>query len=144
MTVPMYGLNFQMPAEGWVAWSSFPSDHAALFFLLTVCLFSVSRILGSIALADTIFLICLPRVVLGVHYPTDIVCGAFIGIAAGYLVLWKRVRVPISKPMLQWMNAHPPSFYASAFLVTFLFAQVFWPVTQIIIKLKRLVMVLIK
>ena len=139
---PLNGLNFPIRVGGWGNWSSFPSDNTVLFFLLTVCLFGASRMVGFVALFDTIFLICFPRVFVGVHYPTDIIGGAAIGIAAGYLLTRKRVRMHLARPMLQWMQAHPPSFYASAFAVTFLFAGVFWPATSLVISVWKLVKVL--
>jgi undecaprenyl-diphosphatase len=135
---PLNGLHFPVTGAGWVNWGSFPSDNAVLFFLLTVCLFGASRVLGSVALLDTIFLICFPRVFVGVHYPTDMIGGALIGIAAGYLVTRKRVRVHLAQPALRWMQGHPASFYASAFAVTFLFADDFWPVTTILTSVWKL------
>ena len=135
---PLNGLTFPINAGGW-DWTSFPSDNAAVFFLLAVCLFSVSRIAGSVALVDAMFFICFPRVFVGVHHPTDIIGGAFIGIAVAYLVTRKRVRVYLSRPMLRWMEAYPPSFYASAFLVTFVFANAFGPAYDVLIGLRKLV-----
>jgi hypothetical protein len=38
----------------------------------------------------------------------------------------------IAKPALRWMRAHPASFYAAAFLVSFLIAEVFWPALRIL------------
>jgi|SRR5580704_12754266 undecaprenyl-diphosphatase len=138
MSTPSLGLTFPIAAEGWGNWSSFPSDHAALFSLLTVCLFSISRRLGLVALVDTVFLICLPRIFVGVHYPTDLIAGALMGIAAGYWLTREQVRSFLSRPMLQWLHVHPASFYASAFLFSFLLAHVFFPVTNIIIDTKLL------
>lgn len=138
LTDPLNGLTFPFTGGGWQHWSSFPSDNAALFFLLTVCLLSVSRTIGFIALLDTIFFICFPRVFVGVHYPTDIIGGAVLGIIAGYVAIGERARVYLAKYPLQWMEAHPPSFYASAFLVTFLFANVFWPALSLLMGLKKL------
>jgi hypothetical protein len=138
MSVPSLGLTFPIAAEGWGNWSSFPSDHAALFSLLTVCLFSISTRLGLVALADTVFLICLPRIFVGVHYPTDLIAGALMGIAAGYLLTREQVRTFLSRPMLQWLHLHPASFYSSAFLFSFLLAHVFFPVTNILIDTRLL------
>ncbi len=134
---PHNGLHFAKEAEGWVNWSSFPSDNAAMFFMLAVCLLSASRVIGTIALVDTSLFICFPRVFVGVHYPTDVVAGAVIGIAGGYLVTRERVRRPLSRPLLKWMQAHPPSFYASVFMVSYLFADVFVPARLVLIYLRR-------
>jgi undecaprenyl-diphosphatase len=130
---PSLGLTFPMSPKGWGDWSSFPSDHAALFFLLTFCLFSISRRLGLVALVDAVFLICLPRIFVGAHYPTDLIAGALMGIAAGYLLTREKVRTFLSRPMLHWLHVHPASFYASAFLFSFLLAHVFFPLIRLII-----------
>jgi PAP2 superfamily protein len=135
---PDLGLGFPIPGEGFKDWSSFPSDHAALFFFLTVCLFSISVPLGSLALFDTVFLICFPRVFVGVHYPTDILAGAAMGIADGLLFTRERIRKYLAGPILRWMDFHPASFYASAFLLSFVLAHVFFPVLRIVWEVKGL------
>jgi len=81
---PTNGLHFPPATTDWQNWSSFPSDHAIMFFTLRTCLFFISHVVGWIALMDAVFLICLPRIYLGVHYPTDIIAGAVIGIAIGF------------------------------------------------------------
>ena len=62
-------------------WSSFPSDHAVLFFALSTGLFFISKRAGVFAFVYTTVMIALPRVYLGLHYPTDILAGAVVGIA---------------------------------------------------------------
>jgi undecaprenyl-diphosphatase len=61
-------------------WNSFPSDHSFFFFGLSVGLWSVNRAVGTFALIWTAVMIALPRVYLGVHYPSDVVAGALLGI----------------------------------------------------------------
>jgi hypothetical protein len=39
------------------------------------------------------------------------------------------------------MRVHPPSFYAAAFLISFLLAQVFWPAYQLLSSLIKLIAV---
>jgi undecaprenyl-diphosphatase len=135
---PSLGLHFPIAAESWGNWSSFPSDHAALFSLLTFCLFTVSFRLGFVALLDTVFLICLPRVMVGVHYPTDILGGALLGLVAGIFFARRSVRIYLSKLPLHWMHVHPASFYACAFLLSFLMAHAFFPVISLLLHIKHL------
>ena len=132
------GLDFPVPAEGYAEWSSFPSDHAALFSFLTASLFNISTPLGIAGLVDTVFLICLPRIVLGIHYPTDILAGAALGVAGGVFFTRTRIRRVLSKPIFAWMEVHPASFYASAFLLSFVLAHVFFPVINILVRVKHL------
>jgi undecaprenyl-diphosphatase len=107
------------------SWNSFPSDHAALFFTLIVGLFLASRRLGVIALAYGLLFVCLPRVYLGLHYPTDIISGAMLGIAIAWLVSLHRVKQAISEPLLRWLKSHPGPFYACLFFYTWQVAAAF-------------------
>lgn len=66
-------------------WSSFPSDHAFLFFALGTGFLFVSRKAGILALAYTTLFIAFPRMYLGLHYPTDILVGGLIGIIVAVL-----------------------------------------------------------
>jgi undecaprenyl-diphosphatase len=120
------GLHFPAAMINWGAWSSFPSDHAIMFFTLTTCLFFISRTLGWIALVDTVCLVCLPRIYIGVHYPSDIVAGAAIGVAVGFISNRRVLRGYIGTGALKWMRAHPGSFYAALFLFTFQLTVLFW------------------
>jgi undecaprenyl-diphosphatase len=60
-------------------WSSFPSDHACVYFALTTVIWRQSRVLGLFALLSTL-LGSLPRIYFGFHYPTDVALGALLGI----------------------------------------------------------------
>ena len=86
------GIEFVLPLgmEATVldGWSSFPSDHAVLFFALATGFWFVSRVAGAVTLAYAAVIICLPRIYLGLHYPTDILAGALVGIAVASAVQW--------------------------------------------------------
>ena len=59
---------------------SFPSGHAARTVALTVILFSrVSLVAGFAALLWTVA-VCLSRIILGIHYLSDIVAGTLLGL----------------------------------------------------------------
>ena len=74
------------PASGWIPpqivldlklnnWSAFPSDTASFFVALAFGLWFLSRPAALIALSATVFLVLLPRIYFGFHYPGDIVVG---------------------------------------------------------------------
>lgn len=69
--------------------ASFPSGHAAFFFAIGTVLYLYNKKAGIVFLAGSA-LIGIARVLAGVHWPSDAVVGAFIGIASGWLV-WKFV-----------------------------------------------------
>lgn len=65
--------------------SSFPSGHAAFYFALAfaICLYNKKIGLWFLLAA---FLISFSRVFVGVHWLSDILAGALVGIFAGWLV----------------------------------------------------------
>lgn len=67
--------------------SSFPSGHAAFYFAIATAVFLRSKKLGSIFLAVS-FLMGIARIYGGVHWASDIVGGALLGIASGLFVSW--------------------------------------------------------
>ncbi|MBI4280700.1 phosphatase PAP2 family protein [Candidatus Uhrbacteria bacterium] len=61
---------------------SFPSDHAAIAFALALAVFLAHRKLGYLFLALAT-LVALGRVFVGVHFPSDALAGAVVGIFWG-------------------------------------------------------------
>lgn len=64
---------------------SFPSGHASFFFALSTVVYLYNKRLGLWFYAASAT-IGLARVAAGVHYPTDILGGAVLGIAVGWLI----------------------------------------------------------
>jgi undecaprenyl-diphosphatase len=62
---------------------SFPSGHTAAAFVMVTVLMMHGVVLG-IVLIPVALAIGLSRVYLGVHYPSDVLAGAGLGILAGY------------------------------------------------------------
>lgn len=106
-------------------WSSFPSDHAVLFFTLAAGIFCLSRRAGVFALAYASIFICLPRVYLGLHYPTDIAAGAAIGLVMGWAGTVYMSGNGKFRASIDWLNRRPAILYPALFLVTYQIADLF-------------------
>jgi undecaprenyl-diphosphatase len=75
---------------------SFPSDHATAGFAIAVALLLRHRNAGLLALGMAVIM-SLARVVVGTHYPSDVLAGAAVGTAAA-LVFWHPwVREPLHR-----------------------------------------------
>jgi undecaprenyl-diphosphatase len=64
---------------------SFPSDHATIAFALAFAVYQADRRWGGILLAMAA-VIALARVFVGVHYFSDVVAGAFLGLICAFIV----------------------------------------------------------
>jgi len=116
-----YGVNESTLAKA----SSFPSDHAVMFFALATGLFFVSRRAGILAVLYTVTAIALPRMYLGLHYFSDIGAGGAIGASISWLA---NRFLPASRGVqaLKRLSLSTPRFfYPLLFLVTFEVAGLF-------------------
>jgi undecaprenyl-diphosphatase len=66
--------------------ASFPSGHAAACMAGALMLASTWR-RARAAIWTLAVLVAVSRVYLGLHYPTDVIAGAFVGWAVGWFVL---------------------------------------------------------
>ena len=106
-------------------WSSFPSDHAALFFGLAAGFFPLSKKIGWFVLLHAIFIVSLPRLYLGIHFPTDIIAGAILGASLVRLANRPSLADPLARIALGWLERSPASFHVCFFLTTFQIAVLF-------------------
>ena len=65
---------------------SFPSGHAAFYFALSTIVYFHNKKAGILFFVAS-FLIAVSRVFVGVHWPSDVLAGALIGIFSGWLVV---------------------------------------------------------
>ncbi len=123
-------LAFKVPAgldAVYVNWSSFPSDHAAMFATLATGLWLISTRLGLAAMIYVVLVISLPRFYVGLHYPTDIMAGLFLGV--GTILLMARLKPVhnLAGRILDWSESEKNQglFYALFFIITFQMAVLF-------------------
>ena len=76
--------------------NSFPSDHSAFAFAVAVAVLLFHRRLGLLLLAVAAG-VGVDRVLVGVHYPIDVVAGAFVGTVAALLV------ATAGRPYVTWV-----------------------------------------
>ena len=141
-------LHFQLPynmdPSRLLGWSSFPSDHAILWFLVATTILFASRRLGIFLLIYVSLMLCVSRMYLGIHYPTDILAGALIGAGMALLCKVPTIRNYVTYQPLQWLRRSPGSFYAVLFLVTGQLTEGFASVNQLRLYLHSTVTALVR
>lgn len=117
---------YSLPATVLSGWSSFPSDHASLFFALATGLCLISPVIGALAILHAGLIVSLPRIYLGLHFPTDVVSGAMVGIGVMSLVWRSRSSWSVVvEPVLAWSRKSPQTFFPCFFLLTAELAHLF-------------------
>jgi undecaprenyl-diphosphatase len=87
---------------------SFPSDHATGSFAIATAIFLRHRLAGTLALVLAA-LVSVGRVVVGTHYPSDVVAGAAIG-AACAIAFW----LPPLRRATDWLADRAGGLYERA------------------------------
>jgi undecaprenyl-diphosphatase len=77
---------------------SFPSGHAARAYLFATLAIGLGPVWFAILLFLWAPLVCLARVLTGVHYISDVIAGLIVGIFSGLFIL---AILPLIEPLLQ-------------------------------------------
>jgi len=120
-------LHFHFPCQAKMilfGWSSFPSDHMTLYVTLATGILFVSRPLGGLALGWATVMGFL-MMYLGVHWPTDLLAGALLGVSVAHLAKIPAVRDAVRRLTTRWHREHPGLFFAALFLWTYEVATLF-------------------
>ncbi len=121
-------IRFQLPphwAPALPGWSSFPSDHAVLFFMLATGIFFVSRATGWLALGWTTAVIAFPRLYMGIHWPTDLLAGALLGAGFAQAVKITAIRKTVQRAAARLYGERRGLFFALLFLLSYQIAGLF-------------------
>ncbi|MDI3307632.1 MAG: phosphatase PAP2 family protein [Acetobacteraceae bacterium] len=114
-------------------WGSFPSDHAAL----AMATWAGSRLLGLLSAAWGIVFVCLPRILFGLHYASDILVGMAIGVALPAMMFL----APLPAAFCTWLRRLDELRPALVILALLLFG---WEVIDVFQTARRLSMALWK
>ncbi len=129
------GLHFVVPAgvnpQSLNDWNSFPSDHAVLTFAMATAIWYRSRALGLLAGAWSLVIVCLPRIYLGYHYPSDVAGGAVIGVLLMLAARRVFAATPFPTLVLRWEETRRTVFYCLAFACTFEIGVMFYDVRHL-------------
>jgi undecaprenyl-diphosphatase len=128
-------LHFRLPQGAdlvLLGWSAFPSDHAALFFALATGIFFVSRPLGWLAVGWVAIFISLPALYLGVHWPTDVIVGACLGVSIAHVAKIPAVREVVRQFTTRWHRQQPGLFFAALFLWSYEIVRLFEDIRRVL------------
>jgi undecaprenyl-diphosphatase len=106
---PLYqiGLYFE-------SWSSFPSDTAALVFVMSTGFWLVSRWWGLVWFCFATASMA-ARIYFGLHYPSDVLAGALIGISVTLAINNSFMRANVALPIVALAQRAPGIFYGLLF-----------------------------
>jgi len=122
-------LSFNLPLADYNPpgpdWSSFPSDHAVLFFAVATCFWFVNKYAGMVAYLHAFAIVTIPRIFLAMHWPSDILGGLVVGAAIALLLMRPVTRVFSKVSDTKVFDRYEYLLYPVLFFLTFQIATMF-------------------
>ncbi len=105
--------------------SSFPSDHATLFMALSYGIWKTNKKVGLFAFIYSVIFILVPRMYLGLHYPSDILIGSLIGIICVEVGFRFNFSKKFDQYIFSFEEKKPVYFYPILFVLSYQIADLF-------------------
>lgn len=105
--------------------SSMPSDHSVMFLALVTGIFLISKRIGLLSFIYVSCFVLLPRIYLGLHYPTDILAGGIVGILITLIISNISITDKISQRILNFSSKYSGIFYVLFFWLSFQIGTMF-------------------
>ncbi|SFB02036.1 undecaprenyl-diphosphatase [Poseidonocella pacifica] len=125
-------LEGPVPRGSLDGWSSLPSDHAVMFAALCLCIFMMHRGVGIVIGIYCFLVVLMPRIVYGLHWPSDILAGILFGMGAAALLLLPIARLLERSGALEFLERREPILYPLMFLLSFQMATMFDTARQLL------------
>ncbi|MBK9996072.1 MAG: phosphatase PAP2 family protein [Nitrospira sp.] len=110
----------------WPGGVPFPSDHASTSSFPLPPASGWCPAVGAFAFLHAAVIVSIPRIYVGLHFPTDILSGACLGVTAVAVIWkWRAVFVKLVEPALAWSKTSPHLFYPAFFILTSELAHLF-------------------
>ena len=106
-------------------WSSMPSDHASLFMGLAVAFFCIHRTAGLVCIFWAVAVVSIPRIVLGLHWPSDIIAGWVLGAVIAASLISPAIKMVERTHIVPYFERREAIGYPLLFLATFEVVQMF-------------------
>ncbi|WP_162561802.1 phosphatase PAP2 family protein [Limimaricola hongkongensis] len=120
-----YELPYGIGTSALEGWSSFPSDTSALAFAIAAGIFLASKRLGVAAFSWVVVVVAFPRAYAGLHYPSDLIGGALIGLFCTFGASPIILRTASRRVTLAVNEKWVPLLWTLAFLYIFQMGSMF-------------------
>ena len=103
-----------------------------MYLSLAAGIFLISRVFGAYVYLYVLLFICLPRMYLGLHYTTDIIAGAILGIGCTLLFNSRPVARLYEKPYTRLLANYPAAFQTVLFLICIELSMTFGDIRELL------------
>ena len=97
-------LDTVIPRTPWDRTNSFPSDTATLFFGLAAVIFVENRLVGLFCYAWVAAIVAIPRIIVGLHFPSDIIGSFVLGSAIVFIFAKSPYPKGLFERALKWFE----------------------------------------